>query len=166
MEKRTRSSHIVILTAISCLLIACVISSPALLTGGGSRNGDYAAEASILAERYLDRAMEEMKRTGSYSAEDQTLSFEEDCGAVYRIDTRIVRRPTGEASRVSVRVKWKGPLSGGAVVATGICGENTGYDRAAMSGELAKNYPADIGEVDIGEADKELLRSEKLADSE
>ena len=161
MEKRIRSSHIVILTAVSCLLFACVVSSPVLLTGSGSRNGDYAAEASILAERYLDRAMEEMTRTGKYSAEDQTMSFEDEYGAVYRIDTRVVRRPTGEASRVSVRVKWKGPLSGGAVVATGICGENTGYDQAAMSGGLAKNDPAHTGE-----ADKELLRSEKLADSE
>ena len=126
------------------------------MTGVGSRNGDYASEASILAERYLDRAMEEMKRTGDYSAEDQTMSFEDDCGAVYRIDTKVVRSQSGEVDRVSVRVKWKGSLGGGAIVATGLCSDNTGYDQAVMSEAFANN----------DHADKELLGSEQLADPE
>ncbi len=166
MEKRIRASHIVILTAISCFLFACVISSPVLFTGAESRNGDPAAEASILAERHLDRAMEEMKWTGNCSAEGRILSCDDGLGAVYRLDTRVVRGPSGEVSRVSVRVKWKGPLGGGAVVATGICGEDPGYGRDAMSGGLVNGGLAKIDQADIGKTDKELPRSEKLADSE
>ncbi len=144
MEKRIRSSHIVILTAVSCLLLACVITSPVLFVSAESRNGDPAAEASILAERHLDRAMEEMKRTGVCSAEGRTVTCDDDGGAVYQLDTRIVRGDSGEVSRVSVRVRWKGPLGGGAVVATGVCAESSGYDRASMSGapsgdELSRN---------------------------
>ena len=118
MEKRIRSSHIVILTAVSCLLLACVITAPVVFVGVESRNGDPAVEASILAERHLDRALEEMKRTGSCSAEGRTVTCDDECGAVYRLDTRIVRETSGEVSRIAVRVKWKGPLGGGAVVAT------------------------------------------------
>ncbi len=121
MEKRIRSTQIVILTAVSSLLLACVISSPMLFTGAESKNWDPAAEASMIAEMHLDRAMEEMKLTGKCSAEGRIMSCDDGCGAVYWLDTRIVRDPSGEVSRVSVRVKWKGLFGGGAVVATGIC---------------------------------------------
>ncbi len=130
MEKRIRSSHIVILTAVSCLLLACVITSPVLFVGAESRNGDPAAEASILAERHLDRAMEEMKRTGNCSAEGKTVTCDDECGAVYQLDTRVVRETSGEVSRIAVRVKWNGPLGGGAIVATGLYGETSGYGLA------------------------------------
>lgn len=132
MEKRIRSSHIVILTAVSSLLLACVITSPVLFIGAESRNGDPAAEASVLAERHLDRAMEEMKRTGGCSAEGRTVSCDEGRGAVYKLDTRLVREISGEVSRIAVRVRWEGPLGGGAVVATGICGEAAVYARAGI----------------------------------
>ncbi len=130
MEKRIRSSHIVILTAVSCLLLACVITSPVLFVGVESRNGDPAAEASILAERHLDRAMEEMKRTGNCSAEGKTVTCDDECGAVYKLDTRVMRETSGEVSRIAVRVKWKGPLGGGAIVATGLYGGTSGYGLA------------------------------------
>lgn len=121
MKKRIRSIHIVILTAVSSLLLVCVISSPVLFSAIGSKNVNPAAEASILAEWHLDMAMEEMRRTGKCSAESRTMSCDNGCGAVYLLDTRIVRKPSGEVSRISVRVKWKGLLGSGAVVATGIC---------------------------------------------
>jgi len=151
VEKRIRSSHIVILTAVSCLLLACVITSPVLFVGAELRNGDPAAEASILAELHLDRAMEEMKRTGNCSAEGRTVTCDDDSGAVYQLDTRIVRETSGEVSRIAVRVKWNGPLGGGAVVATGLCGEMYGYERASMSGappgDGPQNDRADIREA-------------------
>ena len=149
MEKRIRSSHVVILTAVSCLLLACVITSPVLFTGVESRNGDPAVEASILAERHLDRAMEEMKRTGSCSSEGRTVSCDDGLGAVYSLDTKVVRESSGEVSRVSVRVKWKGPLGGGAVVATGLCGEATGYGQTALSAGSVDNGLANTGPADV-----------------
>ena len=133
MEKRIRSSHIVILTAVSCLLLACVITSPVLFTGVESRNGDPAAEASVLAEKYLDRAMDEMKRSGRCSSEGRTVVYDCGLGPAYHLDTKVVRGSSGEVSRVSVRVKWKGPLGGGAIVATGLYGETTGFGQTALS---------------------------------
>lgn len=163
MEKRIRSSHIVILTAVSCLLFACVITSPVLFTDAESRNGGPAAEASMLAERHLDRAMEEMKRTGNCSVEGRTMSCDDGCGSVYVLDTRIARGPSGEISRISVRVKWNGPLGGGAVVATGICGRNPGYGRASISGGpangvLTKNDQAGTETPDKGTAEIREVR--------
>lgn len=152
VEKRIRSSHIVILTAVSCLLLACVITSPVLFVGAESRNGDPAAEASILAERHLDRAMEEMKRTGMCSAEGKTVTRDDEGGSVYQLDTRIVRDTSGEASRVSVRVRWKGPLGGGAVVATGLCAETPGNDSAGLSGAAAGDGFVQSSRADIREA--------------
>ena len=148
VEKRIRSSHIVILTAVSSLLLACVITSPVLFTGAESRNGSPAAEASILAERHLDRAMEEMEKTGNCSAEGRILSCDDGCGAVYRLDMKVVREPSGAASRVSVRVRWKGPLGGGAVVATGLCGETTDYGQTALSEGSVDNGLANTGRAD------------------
>lgn len=124
MEKRIRSAQIVILTAVSCLLLALVITSPIIFTGAESRNGDPAAQASVLAEQHLDMAMDEMRRTGSCSAEGRTMSCDDEGGSMFELDTKVMRESSGEASRVSVRVRWKGPLGGGAVVATGFCDEN------------------------------------------
>ena len=152
VEKRIRSSQIVILTAVSSLLLACVITSPAIFIGVESRNGDPAAEASILAERHLDRAMDEMKRTGNCSAEGRVVSCDDGCGSVYHLDTRLVREPSGEVTRVSVRVKWKGPLGGGTVVATEICEEPSGYDRAAMNGSGSGDELLSSGSAVVREA--------------
>ena len=152
MEKRIQTSHIVILTAVSCLLLACVITSPVLFVGVESRNGDPAAEASILAERHLVRTMDETKRTGNCSAEGRTVSCDDGCGVVYLLDTRLVREPSGEVSRIAVRVKWKGPLGGGAVVATGICGEASAYGPAAMNDTAPGGGLAQSDQVDIREA--------------
>ena len=127
---------------------------------------DPAAEASILAEKHLDRAMEEMKRTGNCSAEDRSMSCDDGCGALYQLDTKVVRNPSGEVSRISVRVKWKGPLGGGAVVATGICSEEPGYGRTAMSGSPVNGGLAKNDRTEIGNAVKELPISEELTDSE
>ncbi|MCK4550110.1 MAG: hypothetical protein KAU49_08060, partial [Candidatus Krumholzibacteria bacterium] len=104
-----------------------------LFTGAESRNGSPAAEASILAEKHLDRAMDEMRHKGSCSSEGRTVSYDDGLGAVYHLDTKVVRESSGEVSRVSVRVKWKGPLGGGAVVATGLCGETTGHGQTALT---------------------------------
>jgi len=147
VEKRIRSSQIIILTAVSCLLLACVIMSPVLFTGVESRNGDPAAEASVLAEKHLDRAMDEMKRTGRCSAEGRTVSCDNGLGAVFHLDTRVVRRSSGEVSRVSVRVKWKGPLGGGAVVATGLCGETMGEGQRVLSTGSMDNGLANTGRI-------------------
>jgi hypothetical protein len=152
VEKRIRSSHVVILTAVSCLLAACVITSPVLYGSAESRNGDPAVEASILAERHLDRAMEEMKRTGSCSAEGRTVTCDDESGEVYQLDTRVVRETSGEIGRIAVRVRWKGPLGGGAVVATGICGETSGHGRAEMSGAAFGDGLLQNGRADIREA--------------
>jgi len=117
-----RSSRIVILTAVSSLLMACVITSPVIFTSAETKNMDPSIEASILAERHLDRAMEEMQSTGRCPAEGRTVSCDDGRGSVYELRTSVVRSESGEARRVSVRVRWKGPLGGGAIVATGICG--------------------------------------------
>ena len=121
MEKRIRSSQIVILTAVSSLLLALMITTPVIFVGAESRNSDPAAEASLIAEMHLDDAMEELRRTGECSAEGRTVSCEEK-GTDYELDTRIMRDGEGRASRVSVRVRWDGPLGGGAIVATGLYG--------------------------------------------
>jgi len=152
VEKRFRSSHIVILTALSCLLFACAITSPVIFTGARSKNGDPASEASILAERHLDRAMEEIRRTGSCRAEGRTVCCDDGCGSVYHLDTKVARGSPGEVSRVSVRVRWKGPLGGGAVVATGILGDGrmtsgASAGGAASDGGIASGGPADIREA-------------------
>ena len=149
MEKRIRSSHIVILTAVSCLLLACVITSPVIFTGAESRNGDPAAQASILAERHLDRAMDEMMRTGICSAEGRSLNCSVRSGSLYELDTKVVRDSSGEVNRVSVRVKWKGPLGGGAVVATGLFGETTDYGQTTLSAGAVGNGPAPSDAVTV-----------------
>jgi len=137
VEKGIRSSQIVILTAVSSLLLALVITSPVIITGVESRNGDPAVQASILAERHLDRALDEMTRTGSCSVEGRTVSRDDEGGSSFELDTKVVRESSGRASRVSVRVKWEGPLGGGAVVATGFCGDNTGYGQTNLSAGAA-----------------------------
>jgi hypothetical protein len=152
VEKRFRSSHIVILTAVSCLLLACVVTSPVIFISAASRNGDPASEASILAERHLDRAMGEIRSTGNCSAEGRTICCGDGRGAVYDLDTRVERGPSGEASRVSVRVRWKGPLGGGAVVATGMLADGPESSQAAagggpQDGEIARGGPAGIREA-------------------
>jgi hypothetical protein len=144
VEKRIRSSHVVILSAVSSLLFACVISSPVIFIGAESRNEDPAAEASILAEQHLDRAMEEMKTRGSCSQAGRTISRSDGSGEIFDIDTRVVREPAGEIKRISVCVKWKGPLGGGAVVATGIYAEDALSAGTAMSGGV---YPETVREV-------------------
>jgi hypothetical protein len=148
MEKRIRSSQIVILTAVSCLLLACVITSPVMFTGAESRNGNPSVNASILAEKHLDRAMEEMKRTGSCSSEGRSVSCDDGEGSLYELDTKVVRRASGEVSRVSVRVRWKGPLGGGAVVATGLCGDTTGYGQMTLEAGSSDNGLARSGVQD------------------
>lgn len=142
MEKRIRSTQIVILTAVSCLLLALVITSPIIFTGAESRNGDPAVQASVLAERHLDMAMDEMRRTGSCSAEGRTMSCDDKGGSMFELDTKVMRESTGEASRVSVRVKWKGPLGGGAVVATGFCDEDG--QTILSSGQTGAGSPNDV----------------------
>ena len=133
VEKRIRSSQIVILTAVSSLLLAMVITTPVVFVGAECRNDDPAAEASLIAEQHLERAMDELKRTGACSSEGRMLKHDEG-GAGYELDTRVVRDGTGLASRISVRVRWDGPLGGGAVVATGICG----CGESGQSGSLKK----------------------------
>jgi hypothetical protein len=152
VEKRFRSSHIVILTAVSCLLLACVVTSPVIFTGAASRNVDPASEASILAETHLDRAMEEMRRTGSCPAEGRTVCCEDGRGAVYQLDTRVKHGASGEVSRVSVRVRWNGPLGGGAVVATGILEGGPASSGAAAGGTAQDEEIARVGRADIREA--------------
>jgi len=152
VEKRVRPSHIVILTAVSCLLFACVVTSPVIFTGAASRNRGSASEASILAERHLDRAMDEMRRTQRCGEEGRTVRCDDGCGEVYRLDTRVERSPSGEASRVSVRVRWKGPLGGGAVVATGILADGPPLSRAAAGGAAAQGEIASGGTDYVREA--------------
>jgi hypothetical protein len=98
---------------------------------------DPSIEASMLAERHLDRAMEEMESTGRCPAEGRTVRCDSGHGAVYELRTNVVRAESGEAERVSVRVRWKGPLGGGAVVATGIFGaRDAGSDATLSAGSL------------------------------
>lgn len=146
MEKRIRSSQIVILTAVSCLLLALVITSPVIFTGVESKNGDPAVQASILAERHLDSAMDEMLRTGICSAEGRSVSCSDSSGSLYELDTRVVRGSSGEVDRVSVRVKWKGPLGGGAIVATGLFAETADHGQTTLSAGAAGNgsAPSDV----------------------
>jgi hypothetical protein len=148
VEKRIRSSQIVILSAVSCLLLALVITSPVIFTGAESRNGDPAVQASILAERHLDKAMDEVVRTGDCSAEGRSVSRDDAGGSMYELDTRVVREASGEVRRVSVRVKWKGPLGGGAVVATGICRETKDYGTTTISAGTVDNGLARTGSSD------------------
>jgi hypothetical protein len=131
VEKRIRSSQIVILTAVSSLLLAMVITTPVIFVDAEYRNGDPAAEASLIAEKHLDRAMDELKTKGVCSSEGRTITHDE-AAAGYELDTRVVRDGTGLASRVSVRVRWDGPLGGGAVVATGICGSKDALPGSAL----------------------------------
>ena len=102
--------------------------------GAESKNEDPAAEASILAELHLDRAMEEMKTSGRCSQAGRNISRSDESGEVYDIDTRVVRESSGEVKRISVRVRWNGPLGGGAVVATGIFAGDTLSDGTVLGG--------------------------------
>jgi hypothetical protein len=116
-----------------------------LFAGAESKNNNPATEASILAECHLDRTIEEVNRTGECSSEGRTIRCSDIGGSTYLIDTRIVRKSSGGISRVSVRVKWNGPLGGGAVVATAIC--DTRYYGAAAGGGSADNLSLTVTEA-------------------
>jgi hypothetical protein len=135
VDKHLPPANIVILSGVSCLLFAILVASPLMLGGGGGGRSDPAVEASMLAELHLGRAMDEMRRTGACATEERIIRCDECTeNERYSLDTRVIRDPGGRPVRISVRVRWEGPMGGGAVVATGILESRSDAGRAGMSG--------------------------------
>jgi hypothetical protein len=136
VEKHLPSARIVLLSAVSCLLFAILVASPVVFVGAESGRADPAVEASMLAELHLSRAVDEFRRTGACPAEKRVIRCDE-CreNEFYTLDTRVMRDPSGRAERISVRVRWEGPIGGGAVVATGILDDYGRIDQEVRGGE-------------------------------
>lgn len=123
MESRLSPSGTIALTIVACVLTVAAALVPAVWSSRRGEAGALAAEASMLAECGLERALCEIIETG----ECRSAEHEVHCGGDGELEVAFMRRTTVKGSGadggliVEVAVTWRSAAGSGTVVTRGTC---------------------------------------------
>jgi len=123
VESRLSVAGIMALTIITCVLAVAAAIAPAIWSARRGEAAALAAEASVLAECGLERALCEILETGECRSADRAVH----CGGNGEREAAFLRRTTVISDdpdsdlTVEVSVTWRSPAGSGKVVTRGTC---------------------------------------------